>query len=192
MACSIEVIAESGYALASVAKIAARVGISKSVVLHHFASKDAIVTAIVVDVAGRGAQQMVAAMAGAGTAMEELAAYIRVNCRFIDEHRQDGFALLDILSSYRSESGQRLDEVLAAGPVAPPDDDLAQLDPVRIFARGLESGEFPPLSPTLSAVAVRTAIDGMVWTLAREPAFDVLGYAEELVTHYERATRQWP
>jgi TetR/AcrR family transcriptional regulator, fatty acid metabolism regulator protein len=191
VASAIEVIAEGGYAQASVAKIAARVGISKSVVLHHFDSKDAIVMAIVMDVATRGARQMLPAMAAAATAMEELAAYIRVNCRFIDENRQDSLAMLDILTSYRSENGQRLDEVLAAG-TAPPGDDLSKLDPVSIFARGVGSGEFPPLSPVLSAVAVRASIDGMVWTLAREPTFDIRGYAEELVTHHERAIGRRP
>lgn len=130
-------------------------------------------------------------MAAATTAMEELAAYIRVNCAFIDEHRQDSFAMLDILTSYRNEAGLRLDEVLAAG-AAPPDPGLDKLDPVSIFRRGVASGEFPPLSPELSAVAVRASIDGMVWTLAREPAFDIRGYAEELLTHYARATRRQP
>ncbi|HEX5408105.1 MAG TPA: helix-turn-helix domain-containing protein, partial [Pseudonocardiaceae bacterium] len=41
--CAIEVIAEQGFAQASLARIAQRAGVAKSVVLYHFANKDELV-----------------------------------------------------------------------------------------------------------------------------------------------------
>ena len=120
----------------------------------------------------------------------KLAAYIRSNVAFIDSHRPQSFALLDILTSFRTESGLRLDE--AASKDAPPTGDLAKLDPVSIFDLGRRSGEFRKLSPPAMAIALRSAIDGAVWQLSRDPGFDVLRYGEELVTLFDLATRKRP
>src|SRR5580693_7433483 len=50
--CAIELIAERGYGDTSIAKIAERAGIAKSVVLYHFVSKEELVGAVVTQVSG--------------------------------------------------------------------------------------------------------------------------------------------
>ena len=47
--CAIELIAEVGYGLASLSKIAERAGVAKSVVLYHFAGKEELLNTLVME-----------------------------------------------------------------------------------------------------------------------------------------------
>lgn len=193
IAAAIEVIAEAGYSRTSLAKIAERVGVAKSVVLYHFANKDALVSAIVSDVLGRGAVMMAPAMAAESTASGKLAAYIRSNIAFIRDHRRDTVAMLEIITGFRTESGLRLDEQLAVAAASRrPAADPPGLDPDGIFELGMRSGEFRELSPLLMRNALRAALDGAAWELGRDPGYDVTAYGEELVEIFTRATRRDP
>ena len=46
--CMIEVIAEAGFARASVGELARRAGVSKGVITYHFAAKDDLIRAAVI------------------------------------------------------------------------------------------------------------------------------------------------
>jgi AcrR family transcriptional regulator len=177
VAAAMRVIADGGYAQASVAKIAEHIGVAKSVVLYHFKTKNDIIEAVVAAVFTAAAAQMVPA------------AYIRSNVGFIDGNPVAATAMLEIVTGYRSSSGLRLDQAASATP--PPEDaGLAALDPESIFIDGVRSGQFRPMSPTFMKNAVRAALDGAVWELARDPSYDVLGYGEELVITFDLATRR--
>ena len=177
------VIAEIGYAATSVAKIADHVGIAKSVVLYHFKTKDDIIAAVVTDVFTAAAAHMLPALTAAGTPSERLGAYIRSNVAYIDGNRVAALALLEIVTGYRSPAGLRLDQVADPGGDNP-------MDPEAIFAEGVASKAFRPLSPTFMKNALRAALDGAVWELARNPEYDVLGYGDELATTFDMATRR--
>ncbi|MBO0869389.1 MAG: TetR family transcriptional regulator [Micromonosporaceae bacterium] len=186
--CAIELVNEVGFGQASVARIAQRAGVAKSVVLYHFANKEELVRAIVGDIFVTGATVMLPAMAAEETAAGKLAAYIRSNLAFINSHRPESFAILDIMTSFRTQEGLRLDE--AASREARPTAEMANLDPVGIFELGQRTGEFRPLPAPMLAIALRTAIDGAVWQLSRDPDFDALAYGEELVTIFDLASRR--
>ena len=189
VAAAMRVIADGGYAQASVAKIAEHIGVAKSVVLYHFKTKNDIIEAVVAAVFTAAAAQMVPAMAAATSPADRLAAYIRSNVGFIDGNPVAATAMLEIVTGYRSSSGLRLDQAASATP--PPEDaGLAALDPESIFIDGVRSGQFRPMSPTFMKNAVRAALDGAVWELARDPSYDVLGYGEELVITFDLATRR--
>ena len=193
VAAAIEVIAAAGYPRTSIAKIADHVGIAKSVVLYHFATKDALVTAIVEDVLTRGAAVMVPAMAAQTTAMGKLTAYIRANMQFMQVNKRDTVAVLEIISGFRTEAGLRLDQKLEQDTAAaPPQGNLALLDPVAILELGVRRGEFRELSPILVRNALRAALDGAAWELGRDPDYDVVAYGEELVEIFIRAIRRDP
>jgi TetR/AcrR family transcriptional regulator, fatty acid metabolism regulator protein len=187
--CAIELVAETGYVQTSVSRIAERVGIAKSVVLYHFANKDELVGAIVTAIYAEAAGVIVPAIEAESTAAGKLRAYIRSNARFIDTHRAHALALLDIWTSFRTASGLRLDEAAAH---AEPQGDLALLDPASIFRSGQRRKEFRRFPPEAMAIALRQSIDGAVLQLSRDPDFDVIGYCDELVTVFERATRREP
>lgn len=186
---AIEVIAEYGYAQASLARIAAHIGIAKSVVLYHFTNKDQIVEAAATEIFDRGAALIVPAVTAETTASGKLAAYIRSNIEFVKTHRSVAVAMLELLAGYRTDDGLRFDQAAARAQIQhPPTGELAALDPLAIFELGVATGEFRDLSPLFMKNAVRAALDGAAWEFARDPDYDVTGYGEELVTIFERAT----
>lgn len=189
--CAIEVIAARGFAQASIARIAQRAGVAKSVVLYHFASKDDLVAAIVAQVMAEGARSIAPAVSAEAGAAGRLAAYIRANCAYLDAHRTASVAMVEIMTGFRTADGLRLDQAAARSAGArPPSGDMALLDPVHIFELGVDSGEFGELSPAHMKNALRGALDGAVAEIARDESYDVIGYGEVLVTVFERATRR--
>ena len=56
--CMIEVIAEAGFARASVGELARRTGVSKGVVTYHFAAKDDLIRAVITDVVASMAEYL--------------------------------------------------------------------------------------------------------------------------------------
>ena len=186
VAAAMQVIADGGYGQASLAKIAEHAGIAKSVVLYHFKAKSDIIDAVVGVVFATAAMRMLPAISAATSPADRLAAYIRSNAAFIAENPTAATAMVEIVTGYRSPEGLRLDQAASS---APADEGLAALDPEAILADGVASGQFRALSPRFMKNAVRAALDGAAWELARDPAYDVLGYAEELVTAFDLATR---
>ena len=188
---AIEVIAAHGFGQASIARIAEQVGVAKSVVLYHFATKDELVGAIVAHVMTGGVTAMVPALVAEPTAAGKLAAYIRANCAYLDAHRTESVAMFEITTSFRTADGLRLDQAAARSVEAdPPPGDAALLDPLHIFELGVGNGEFADLSPPFMKNALRAALDGAVSELARDPQYDVVGYGEQLVAVFDRATRR--
>lgn len=184
------VIADVGYPRATIARIAERIGAAKGVVLYHFTSKDALVTALVTDVMAAGTAALVAALDAEQTATGRLAAYIRANAAFLDTHRDASVAMFEIIGSYRTLEGLRFDQAVAAD--TPPPEQWAVLDPAAIFHLGIDTGEFDPdLDPGLMRNALRAALDGAVAEIARDRAYDVVAYAETLVTVFDRANRRF-
>lgn len=189
--CAIAVIAEKGFMHASIAQIARQVGVAKSVVLYYFATKDDLVTAIVGRVMVESAQVMAPAVRAGERASDKLAAYIRSNCAFLDTHRLESVALFEIMTSFRTADGLRLDQAAARSvAMEPPQGDMAVLDPIHIFEEGVRSGEFDEVSPLFMKNALRAALDGAVAEIARDGSYDVIGYGEQLVTIFSRATRR--
>ncbi|GAS89919.1 TetR/AcrR family transcriptional regulator [Mycolicibacterium brisbanense] len=186
---AIEVIAASGYAQASLARIAAHIGVAKSVVLYHFTTKAEIIEAVFVDIFERGAAVIVPAVNAETTASVRLTAYIRANIAFVAANRSTAVAMLELMAGYRDPDGLRLDQAAAKSVQEhPPTGDLAALDPQTIFAQGLRDGEFRELSPQFMTNILRGALDSAAAEYARDPTYDVVGHGEELVAIFRRAT----
>jgi hypothetical protein len=98
-------------------------------------------------------------------------------------------ALLDIGNNYRSATDKRLCDLevepkLLAG--------FAQLDLQTILVDGQRSGEFRDFHAAAMTMAIRGALNGTVVEVVHNTDFDVLGYAEHLVTTFDIATRATP
>jgi TetR/AcrR family transcriptional regulator, fatty acid metabolism regulator protein len=184
--CAFEVVAEIGYARTSIRKIAERVGVAMSVVLYHFANKDELVRTIATEAYRSTLAKMVPALEAETTAAGKLRAYIRSHAACIKSNRTQFMAVLDIAMSYRSPTGERLDQ-LELGPQLA--EDLVRLDLEAILRRGQEAGEFRPMDTRSVAMALRGALDNAVVEIARDPDYDVLRYAEELVTVFDLTKR---
>ncbi|MGH3402422.1 MAG: TetR/AcrR family transcriptional regulator [Streptosporangiaceae bacterium] len=180
MTATIDTIAESGYAGASFARIAERLGISRGLISYHFTGKDDLIKQVVHE----AAEQAIAYIrprilaAPAGPAM--LRAYIEANLAFMREYRNNTIAVVEIA---RSAEGRRI--FLS---------DRDTIDAVQALAdllSGLQKGGQlrPGFDPGVMAIAVRAAIDAVSPRLASEPEFDFGKYASEIADTFELATR---
>lgn len=186
LACAIETIAEEGYLRASVVRIAQRAGISRGVITYRYPGKHDLVLDLITEIYVTAARIMLPAVDAAPASAGKLAAYIRSNGAFIDTHRAHAMTVLDAWTSFRTDDGRRLDQLLATHPVPP---EMARLDPGWILREGQERGEFGDFPVRSTSTALRGAIDGAVLQLSQDPAFDVTGYIEDLVHLFDRATR---
>jgi AcrR family transcriptional regulator len=184
--CAIEVIAESGYAQASLRKIADRVGIAMSAVLYHFGSRENLVDAVIEQMYRTALAVVVPAMSAEKTATGKINAYIRASLEYFDTNRLHLTALTQLGSSYRPKDGRRFDEL---GMTAELGEQLAALDVTPIFVAGQSDGEFDDFSVDSMAIALRGAVNAAVEKMLRDPEFDAWGYGNDLVEIFRRALR---
>lgn len=183
---AIEVIAEVGYAKASIRRIAERVGVAMSVVLYHFANKDDLVAAVVAEGYRSALDLMVPAVATETTARGKLRAYVGSHGEFIHTHRSRQLALAEIWSNHRSADGLRPDQ-LGVDPQT--QDELASIAPEAILESGQHSGEFRAFPVRSMALALRGALNSAVMQTLHDPTFDTRGYCRDVANLFDHATR---
>ena len=180
---AIDTIAQVGYAQASLARIAARIGISKGVISYHFAGKDDLMRQVVVDVIEAGRAYIVPRVLAESTGPAILRAYIESNLAFMREHRNYMVAVVEILrhGTFTSQGGRRLD-----GRDIDVATHLLKEQLVRLQAAGELRTDF---DPGAMAVAIRATIDVVPHRLVLDPEFDIDKYASEVATIFDLATR---
>lgn len=180
--CAIETIATLGYAQASLAHIARRADISKSMITYYFKSREELIEQVVADIYTAAVQAVTPQIAAQPTARLRLHAYIRSAVTYIGAHRMQMVALLEIASNYRTADGQ-----LRYGGISE-EWILTALE--ALLRQGQEDGEFRAFDLRVMAVTIRRAIDAVAPLLAAHPTLDTDAYARELVTLFDRATRE--
>jgi AcrR family transcriptional regulator len=83
---AIETVADVGYANASLARIAVRLGISKGVISYHFSGKDDLIAEIVSQVLQRARACMQPRIEAQSTGPAMLRAYIESNLEFMRDN----------------------------------------------------------------------------------------------------------
>lgn len=182
VAAAVDTIAEVGFAKMSLARIAERIGVSKGVISYHFAGKDELVREIIVDVAVRGEAFIRGRALAEESAPERLRAFLESNLEFIDTHRKELLAFVEIAVNSRGNPvvGQVVSAVLEGGAAVIRD----------LLAAGQASGEFRrDFDPLVMATAIRAAVDAVPPRLAVDPSFDVGAYARELADLFVIASR---
>ncbi|HTV77313.1 MAG TPA: TetR/AcrR family transcriptional regulator [Steroidobacteraceae bacterium] len=184
IACAIEVLAELGYAQTSFARIAERLGISKSVISYHFGGKDELLEQVVLAVYAHGAQYMIPRIKAQHSARATLGTYLRSNLEFIRDHRTDIDAVTEIFLNVRRKDGSRR---FAGGPGG-----MGQaVRPLQeILRRGQEEGAFAEFDTRTMAWAIRNLVDGLTRQRALDPEFDHDTCIDEMVALVDRATRK--
>lgn len=178
------VIAEDGYAQASLARIARRAGVSKGVISYHFSGKNELITRVVVAVYEQGAEAMTPAIEAAETPRDVLAAYLRSNLDFIAKNPIKIRALISIFTGFRGDDGKLPFDARSEEPI------IAELEAG--FRAGQADGSFRAFDTAVMARSVRGAIDAVSPQVAVYPDLDLAAYAEELVTLFDLATRREP
>jgi TetR/AcrR family transcriptional regulator, fatty acid metabolism regulator protein len=183
--CAIDAIAQLGYANASLAEIARRAGVSKGVISYHFADKRELIEQVVSTVIEKAGAVMLPRIFAEHTAAGMLRAYIESNLEFLDSHRNDIMALMNIAGGARSDDGKpMIDLTLTFEPA------VRELQ--NLLRSGQEQGEFREFSTRVMAVTIRNAIDALSPQLAAYPELDLKLYANELATLFNIATRKSP
>jgi AcrR family transcriptional regulator len=177
---AIAVIAEGGYAHASFARIAERAGLSSTgLISYHFANRGELMEQVAERVVGIVAEFMGERMSGATGAADALRRYIDGNVAFVETHRGEMKALLEIFlgGAFEYDAGH----------------DRAAKSPVEeILRAGQASGEFRDFDVTVMATMIQRAVDGLPFLLTDDPDFDTRTYAAEVITAFELATRAAP
>lgn len=183
MVAAIDTIAEVGYARASLARIAERLGISRGLISYHFAGKDDLIKEIVHEVLEQGKAYMRPRILAESTGPRMLRAYIESNLAFMREHRNHLIAIVEIARNGVTPDGKRrfyghadVDEAVRA---------LEHLLGGFQTAGQLRSG----FDPHVMAITIRAAIDAVPSRLALDPGFDICNYAKEIATTFDLATR---
>jgi TetR/AcrR family transcriptional regulator, fatty acid metabolism regulator protein len=182
VACAIDVLATEGYSRATMARIAERAGVSKSVIVYHFGTKEKVFEQVVAEVFQAATADLLPRLAAESTPRAKLRTYIAGRVGFLASHRAHMHALFEIWMNLRADDGSlRMSEADAESTV----DAVEQL-----LRAGQEAGEFGQFSPRVMAMTVRQAIDGVLLQLRNDPSLDLDEYARELVDLFDRATRR--
>jgi AcrR family transcriptional regulator len=181
VAAAIETIAEVGYAEASMARIAARVGITKGAIAYHFEGKAELIREIVAGIVAESEAYMRPRVLAHSTGPEMLRAYIESNLGFMAEHRSQVIAIAEIARNARLADGSRLNPAFL---------DAAAGGLTQLLHSHQKPGEFRvDFDPRVMAEAIRAAIDALPRALVRDPLLDVHHRAGELATLFDLATR---
>jgi AcrR family transcriptional regulator len=178
---AIEVIAEHGFARASLTRIAEHAGISKGVISYHFAGKEELMEEVVTRVYTEIGEHVIARMSGAGSATTLLRTHIVSVAEHMKDHRTRLRALGEIFANLRTADGELRYGVKAG------EEGLLALE--RIYRLGQESGEFRSFDTRVMAVTHQSAVDSMFAYWQAYPEHDLEAHAGELADLFERAVR---
>lgn len=180
--CAIETIATLGYAQASLAQIAKRAGISKSVITYYFSSKEELIEQVVREIYIGAAHYIGPRVAEQPTGRLRLQAYIQAHVEYIHAHLTQMMAIMEIVINVRTEEGKLRYGAATERPV------LTALQ--AILRKGQQEGDFREFDLLVMAVTIRRAIDALSPLFIADPTLDAAMYARELVTLFDRATRK--
>lgn len=179
VAAAIDTVADVGYANASLARIAVRLGISKGVISYHFAGKDDLIAEIISQVLQKARAYMQPRIEAQTTGPEMLRAYIESNLEFIRDNPNQLTAVVEIV---------RATFAGANSPFKGNRDGAVHIL-ADMLARFQDAGDFrPDFDPNAMAMAIRAVIDVAPSRLT-DPEFDIDNYAHEAVTVFHLATR---
>jgi TetR/AcrR family transcriptional regulator, fatty acid metabolism regulator protein len=182
--CTIDVLAEYGYAQTSFARIAERAEISKSVILYYFVGKDELLSAVVDSVYVAGAKYMKPRIEAEGSTQAMLCTYVRSNLEFNRDHAKEIAAVTEILVNARGRDGAPR---FVGGPARP---ERATAILQALLCRGQLDGDFADFDTRIMAWAIRNLIEGVNRQRLLDPAFDFTRVIDELPKLVDRATRK--
>jgi len=181
--CAAEAITEVGYADASMAEIARRAGVAKSVVSYHFSDREGLMGEVLRIALATYATFMKSRMDGAASVSGKLRAYLTGTAEYIAEHRIWHVAVIEIAFNATSADGRPL---VATMPLQAPEPSVED-----ILRQGQRGGELRDFDVTVVAGVMRSAIThALVMRQRGDPGIDLGAYAEELVRLFDLGIRR--
>jgi TetR/AcrR family fatty acid metabolism transcriptional regulator len=181
--CAAEAIAEVGYADASMAEIARRAGVAKSVVSYHFSDKEGLMGEVLSTALATYAKFMESRMAGATSVSDKLRAYLTGTADYVVEHRSLHVAVIEIAFNATSADGRPL---VATMPLQAPEPSVED-----ILRQGQRDGELRDFDAGVVGGVIRSAVThAMVMQQRADPSTDLGAYAEELIRLFDLGIRR--
>jgi TetR/AcrR family transcriptional regulator, fatty acid metabolism regulator protein len=177
-------VAEDGYAGASLALVARRAQISKSVVLYHFSGKDELIETAVHQIYGEIRDFILPRIESEKTVRGRLRAYIESEFAFLEQHRPRLLTISFLLMNHRNRAGAFYlrDEAEKTN--------LQTLG--AILQAGQKSGEFRSFALRPMAATLMHAINGALGQWVADANISLTEYAREIITIFDLATRKQP
>ncbi|MGH8877178.1 MAG: TetR/AcrR family transcriptional regulator [Stackebrandtia sp.] len=179
IAAAIETIAEFGYASASLARIAERVGISKGVISYHFAGKEELMDQVVEQVYFAIVEEVTPRVSAADGPRETLREHILAVGDYMLAHRSQLMALAEIQTGARTSEGRPRYGIPASEPLF----EALEL----YFINGQETGVFRHFDRRVMSVTLQSAVDGALGYWVVYPEHDLAAHMEELAETMDRA-----
>ncbi|MBM2614189.1 TetR family transcriptional regulator [Actinoplanes sp. LDG1-06] len=179
--CALESLHEAGFAGTSLAAVAQRAQISKSVVVYHFGSKQALLEAVVETVYASAVPDIMAALEAAEGHRERLLAYVRIAVLFAADNVRSLIAVGEIFRNLRRPDG-------ALRYTAADGEELITFVE-ELLRDGQEAGEFGDFDPRTVAVVIRAAIDALPDRFHLDRELDGPDVATKLCDAVDRMTR---
>jgi AcrR family transcriptional regulator len=184
--CAIDILAERGFAQASLDRIAERAGISKGVISYYFAGKADLLGQVVRSVYSAGEAVIRPRVEAEESAPAMLEAYLRANIEFLRDHHRQIAAMTEIILNARSAEGLLR---FAGGH----EGIEALLNPLEeILRKGQRDGDFTTFDTRTMAWTLRSAIDSVNQQRDHDPGLDFDRCSRELTALFARATTAHP
>lgn len=180
IAAATEVVAEVGYARASLARIAQHAGISKGVVTYHFRSKDEILSHLVNDYFERGWAFMEERILVEPTALGQVHAWVGAQLDFYARNRREFLAMLEVVASHRGADG---------GHQFAEDFEEEVVGLTEILASGQAAGDLRDFEPRSVARIILRCLDGVLGSWATNPGLDLAAERTALLDFISHAIR---
>ncbi len=183
----IDLIADVGFARASIGELARRAGVSKGVVTYHFAAKDELIRAVIADVIDSMEKYLEPRLLAAEPARfpeKFIGAYITAWAGYYRSHARQVLALVRIFNAFRDESGSPNPAFSARVG------EVAVLE--HVLRAGQDTGRLGSFDAHVIASVIKAAVDDLLAQFVNHPDLDLEDHAAELVTLFERATRPDP
>ncbi|MGO1851514.1 TetR/AcrR family transcriptional regulator [Microbacterium sp.] len=173
IAAAITTVNEIGYHRASLSEIARRAGVAKSAIVYYFSSKEALLLSVVEEVFTRLGDAVAQAVDADADPSAQLLAYARGYLGYVDAHRAEVTAGIEIVVSHRTEDGTPLYLT-----VSEEDSQLLR----GILTAGMDAGAFRRMPLTVAVSLVEALLDVCTTELQRDLDADIEPFAEETVT----------
>ena len=181
--CAADAIAETGYAQATMAEIARRAGIAKSVISYHFADKNELLQELLRTAVATFTRFIEPRLAAEASASGKIRAYLSGADEYTTAHRNLHLAVLEIALNALGPDGRPL---VASMPLETHKPALEL-----ILRHGQDTGELRKFDVNVMAGLLRSAVTHtMVVAQRANPALDLTTYASELATTFEFATKR--
>lgn len=178
---AIVVLAQEGYARASIARIAAQARISKSIITYHFMDKDALFEALFAHVVEAAGAFITPFLEQAATAPERVFAYMTAQLAYMETHR-DCLLAIGQLATGHTSNGMPPDYISQA-------EEREQAMLVAFFEEGQRAGLYRAFDKRVMAQVMAKAIEAALTEWAWKPQTDLQAYGKELIVLFDRAMR---